>query len=130
MYEAHGDFTLTRSGNILLFHASGAWNRETAMAFGARAKALIAPIAGRPWAIFSHITAWELSTPECNPILKTIVENGINQGLTCEAVVNTQGQVKLEQFNQSMPERGGLLRKVFEYESDAMQWLNRQGFHT
>lgn len=128
MFDAHGSFSLELRGNILVFRAAGAWNKETAIQFATQANQKLKPIAGQPWCIFSHISNWELSTPDCNPFLKATVQEGVNNGLRCEAVLNTTGQIKLEQFNLSMPDEGDFKRAFFSTEEDALAWLKKEGF--
>jgi hypothetical protein len=79
MHEAHGDFELTLVGNVMIFQAYGAWNRETALSFVDKVTLVAAPIVGSDWAMLSIISDWELSTPDCNPIIRQVVEAGVQK---------------------------------------------------
>lgn len=128
MFKAHGDFKLELRGNILLSHSYGAWNKETALEYVKEATALLAPVINQPWAIITHISDWELATPDCDLIHKVIIGNAVKLGLSREAVVNSKGQIKLEQFNLSLPDDNNFQRRIFEDEPAALQWLNQQGY--
>ncbi len=128
MHEAHGDFELTLVGNVIVFQAYGAWNRETALSFVDKVTLVAAPIVGSDWAMLSIISDWELSTPDCNPIIRQVVESGVQKGLQCEAIVNDQGVIKMEQFHLSAPTSANLRRKEFKTKQAAIAWLSSQGF--
>ena len=128
MLQGHGGFDLKLNGNIMVFTAYGAWNKETAMEFVKAATTVVAPIIESEWAMLSIITHWELSTPDCNPIIKQVVESGVKKGLRCEAIVNTQGVIKMEQFHLSAPSSSTLIRQEFRKIDDALSWLEEQGF--
>ncbi|GEA11219.1 hypothetical protein KUL49_15940 [Alteromonas sp. KUL49] len=59
---------------------------------------------GKPWAMISDIDEWELATPDVEPTLIWLLNQGVKNNLVREAVVNDHGRIKLKQFNVSMPD--------------------------
>lgn len=127
-YGCHGNFKLELVGNVLFQHLSGAWNKENALEYSQQVSILVSPIVNQPWALLNIITEWELATPDCEPIIKSILEIGVDTGLTCEAVVNANGTVKIEQLNRTLPVNRSFKRAFFTYDSDALNWLTEMGF--
>lgn len=129
MFAGHGEYSLHLKGNILVSHAYGAWNKETALAYVKDAEKIIAPVVHKKWAVLTHISEWELNTPDVDIIHIKIIESCIDLGLRREAVINDSGLIKMEQFKKSDSSKGGFQRKFFELQSDGLAWLNSEGFH-
>lgn len=80
--------------------------------------------------MLNDINDWELATKDCEPLLIKMVDAAIEQGLCREAVINSQGVIKIEQFNLSLTDRAGFKRKFFKDEMTALKWLEDEGFST
>lgn len=129
-FIGHGDFNIALRGNILVVDAYGGWNKQKAIEFAQQSTALLEPIIGKStWAILTDISSWELGVPEIAEVHKFNLEQAILKGCRCEAVVNTTGIIKLEQFNQSSPKQSDFEREFFDSKSAAVMWLSKRGFH-
>ena len=99
MFKEHGDFTLTRQGNVLIAYVSGAWNAETEKAYGAIIHDSIKPFNGGPWVLISNVEEWELCTPDCQKLMMQLAVECRSKGLKREAIVNSNiDSVKLDLF--------------------------------
>jgi len=67
--KQHGSFALYTEENVLYLKCSGCWNAETTQAFDEKYRTLVNSIIDQPWAAFCDLTEWELSTPDCVPIM-------------------------------------------------------------
>ena len=101
MFNEHGEFAVTRHGNILLVHVTVAWNAETAKAYKFIINKTIAPINGISWAIIINVEQWELCTPDSDFMMLQLVAQCRSNGLKREAIVNKNIEsVKLELFHK------------------------------
>lgn len=135
MFNEHGEFTVTRQGDILRVRISGPWNAETAKAYKHCINKTIEPIKGRSWALISNVEKWELCTPECESLIVKLVAQCRENGLKREAVVNSNiKSIKLELFNKSSkedsvePSTTQFQRCFLETEVEAEAWLRNQGY--
>jgi hypothetical protein len=55
-FNQHGNFNIEFKGNILIVHAFGAWNKETAVSFANQSEMLIKTVSGlSSWAILADV---------------------------------------------------------------------------
>ncbi|MDC0602546.1 hypothetical protein OAP14_05895 [Aliiglaciecola sp.] len=129
-FKSHGDFNIELRGNILITDAFGPWNRETAIEFAKECEKALAPIFHqRAFALLTDISCWELGTPDIVQIHEFNLQKSIEAGCTCQAVVNSTGKIKFEQFNQRSPISKQFERKFFDTKYFAVEWLSIQGFY-
>jgi hypothetical protein len=135
MFNEHGAFTVTRQGNILLAHATGAWNAESAKAYRHAINKTIEPIKGQSWAIISNVEQWELCTPDCELIMVKLAAECRGRGLKREAVVNKNiKSVKMELFHKhsknitSKTSPDVFQRQFFETDTQASIWLKNESY--
>jgi hypothetical protein len=135
MFNEHGDFTVTRQGNILLVHVIGAWNAETAKAYTETIKKTIEPFNGKSWALITNVEQWELCTPDCELLMVKLVAECKDKNLKREAIVNSNVKsIKMELFHkhsknnspQTSPEV--FQRSFFETDTAAKEWLKIQRY--
>jgi hypothetical protein len=135
MFNEHGEFAVTRQGNILLVHVSGAWNAETAKAYKHTINQTIEPLNGNSWALISNVEKWELCTPDCELLMVKLAVKSRENGLKREAVVNINTKsVKLELFHKHSkedyfePSTIQFQRRFLETEEEANVWLKSEGY--
>lgn len=135
MFNEHGGFELKLDGDILLAVVNGAWNVETAKAYGQAILKLIEPCKHKTWALISDVKEWELCTPDCELLMRQLWAECWGKGMKREAVINNNIQsVKLDLFHKHT-KQGSLKvspdvfqRCFFETEKEAREWLNNQGY--
>ena len=128
MFSQHGAFSIERRNNILFIRISGAWNRETALAYCKAARQASLPLINQPYATLSDLNDWELATPDCDELFKHLFQQAVDHGLRREAFVNKSGSVKVEQLNRLMPYGQEHVREMFEDTKSALGWLKGEGF--
>lgn len=130
MFGSHGEFGITLHNNIFVADIRGAWNLETAKAYGEEATKVVMPILGAPWAQITVITDWELLTADAIPHMVELFRRANANGLVAEAIINTSdGLIKNELFNHSLKVAlDGFERRVFSNHEDAVNWLESIGF--
>ncbi len=128
IFQPHGQYSMSVSGRIFHVKCKGAWNAETMKLYASDALERTKHLFGQPWAMISDIDEWELATPDVEPILIWLLDQGVKNGLVREAVVNNHGRIKLKQFNVSMPNDPRFERKMFTTEVLAKEWLSNEGF--
>lgn len=131
MFSAHGSFDIALYKNVFVAVCEGAWNLETAASYEHQSTKLLMPvIATEPWAQITVISDWELATPDVEPVMNRMVKQATHSGLHREAVVNTSGLIKLEQFNRTIKvAHNDFQRRFFSTYEDAADWLKQEGFH-
>lgn len=135
MFNEHGEFAVTRQGNILLVYASGAWNVETAKAYIHTIKEAIEHIKDESWALISNVEQWELCTPDCEILMVNLAKECRAKGLKREAIVNKNTKsVKLELFHKHSKQYTGepspsqFQRRFLKTDTEAKSWLKNEGF--
>jgi hypothetical protein len=135
MFNEHGEFAVTRQGNILLVYAFGAWNAETAKAYIHTIKEAIEPFKDESWALISNVEQWELCTPDCEILMVYLAKECRAKGLKREAVVNKNTKsVKLELFHKHSkqytcePSVSQFHRRFLKTDTEAKSWLKNEGF--
>ncbi|WP_299079799.1 hypothetical protein [uncultured Paraglaciecola sp.] len=135
MFKEHGDFTVTRQGNVLIAYVSGAWNAETEKAYGAIIHDSIKPFNGGPWVLISNVEEWELCTPDCQKLMMQLAVECRSKGLKREAIVNSNiDSVKLDLFDKSArqdvpkPSTDSFQRHFVATDQDAVRWLKGEGY--
>lgn len=134
MFSEHGSFHVELRGNILFLDIEGAWNIETALAYQKEIAEAIKPIIGQNWAVVTLMDDWELCTPDSEKVIVKIVLDAIGKGLIREAVVSSQGTLKLELFdkyshvNTSSDTTIEFKRHIYQDEKKALEWLSSEGF--
>ena len=129
VFNPHGQFHIALSHQVVKVVCKGAWNLETMQLYAKACSEQVRPLFGQQWAMLSDINEWELATPDVEPLLIETFKQAIVLGLKREAVVNSSGTVKLDQFNITLPAiPNDFERRFFTTESEARQWLAEEGF--
>ena len=123
MFAAHGSFELDISGNIIISHIKGAWNRETAIDFETQMKKAIRELKGVPFGMVSVFDEWELYTPDCKPIVSELFFHALQCGLQKEGLVNSHDSVKMRHFALLISSYPDFERKLFTSTEQALEWL-------
>jgi len=127
-FEQHGHYYLWRERNVIYAELHGTWNQIAAENFEQEFKHLASSIES-PWAHLVYLNDWELCGPEMFPIITRLVDWCINHGLTKAANVFSQSALKENFVNKMVvQEEGDFIRSVFDNETDAIAWLNSEGF--
>lgn len=127
--SAHGEFKLCLSHNIVIARLSGAWNKECAQAFDSHFKKIAQPLIGQRWGHLVLLDDWELGTPDLAPIIASLVEWCITNGLERSAQVYNEAMAKRFFLDQMVKEKiGNFERHIFKKEHDALEWLSQNGF--
>ncbi|GAC19186.1 hypothetical protein [Paraglaciecola arctica] len=137
MFNEHGEFVVTRQGNILIAYIYGAWNAETAKAYKHTINQTIEPLKGKSWALISNVQQWGLCTPDCELLMVELAAECRGNSLKREAIVNNNTKsVKLELFNNHSkqnpcefePSRIQFQRRFLETDEQAKVWLKTEGY--
>ena len=135
MFREHGEFVVTRQGNILVAQVFGAWNAETAKSYKEAILKNIEPLKGKDWALISNVEKWELCTPDCQALMMQLIVESKEKGLKREAIVNSNTQsVKLDLFTRysnlepSENTDTSFLRQFVKTNIEAENWLQSEGF--
>jgi predicted type IV restriction endonuclease len=135
MFNKHGDYTVTRQGNLLLVSVAGAWNAETAKAYKETINKAIELFNGKSWATISNVDQWELCTPDCELLMIQLLTECRDKNLQREAIVNRNiKSVKMDLFHKASkkdipePSPDVVPRRFFETDTEAKEWLNNEGY--
>ena len=135
MFREHGEFVVTRQGNILVAQVYGAWNAETAKSYREAILKNIEPLNGDNWALISNLEKWELCTPDCQTLMMQLIVESKQKGLKREAIVNSNTQsVKLDLFTRysnlepSEDANTSFQRQFLATNNEAENWLKSEGF--
>ncbi|WP_026377528.1 hypothetical protein [Aestuariibacter salexigens] len=128
MFAAHGYFEVTVQGRILHVVIERAWNLETALKYRQVIHDVIAPISGKPWAVLTDVSGWELFTPDCYPVISELINYCVEKGMCYEAIVNSGQSIKLQPFKTRQPHADNFVREFFTDQQSALAWLQQQGF--
>lgn len=63
-FIAHGKFSVTPQGEVLLCEIQGAWNKEGSEQLIEDLKAVVQAFAGKKWVRVMDMQGWELATPD------------------------------------------------------------------
>lgn len=127
-FEQHGDYKIWQKGQVIFAELSGAWNKEAAENFKADFENAMRFVQA-PWGHLVYLDQWELCGGDVFPIIESLVENCINNGLTRAANVYQDSSMKSQFLNKMVvEEQGSFKRSVFDNKQDAIDWLTSEGF--
>ena len=125
----HGEFELSVSGNILIAHLIGGWNKEAALAFDREFRIAAEPLLADDWGHLVFLDDWSLGVPEMIPIIEDLVQWCVINGLKRAAHVYSPSMLKQMQANDMVAEQlGDFQRCAFRDKESALAWLAQQQF--
>ena len=126
---AHGHYDLWRDNTVVLARIKGQWNDDMARQFAAAFTEITKPLISHDWAHISYLDEWELATPEVEPIITTLAEFFIANGLKRIAQVYNPNTLKAFQMGRMIRTSIGAFQlRAFPEEGEAFSWLKAEGF--
>jgi len=127
--EAHGHFDIWLDNQVVLARLKGSWNQEMAKLYAEQFKQAAQPLIHSDWAHIVYLDDWELGTPEFEQVITELVAWVIEHGLKRTAQVYSPSMLKQYQMDRLVKSSmGEFERRVFRHESEAFDWLSRQGY--
>lgn len=125
----HGEFELSVSGNILVAHLIGGWNKEAALAFDREFRIVAEPLLTESWGHLVFLDDWSLGVPKTIPIIEDLVHWCVANDLKRAAHVYSPSMLKEMQANDMVIEQHGeFQRRSFSEQGQAITWLSDAGF--
>ncbi|MBU2978121.1 hypothetical protein [Alteromonas sp. C1M14] len=131
MNEAHGEFTITRSGNVMLTQAFGPWNTECVEQFAKHYANELGSLKDESWADIIVLRGESLLIPEAERTLSEKVRWATEHGLkdvaivTGESFVGVASRMQLEKLYTHFE----FEYAFFRYYEEASTWLTQKGYH-
>ena len=129
MNNAHGEYKLVLSGNIMFTVAMGPWNAECVDNFMQDYYQMILPLHGSRWGDLIILHGESLLIPAAEHLLIKAISISCSQGLSDVALVLSNSLVQKSaeaQFLKIYTPSGANFR-LFEHEQEALDWLQQQG---
>ena len=129
MLASHGRSKIKVVNNVLIQWFADSWNEEAIIEHIKKFKVAAKPLTSGEWAIISIFDQWELGIPAIEPHVTEACVWFKQHGCIRDCHVyksNSTKKVQLEKMISSS--EGDYQRQVFSNLSDAIAWLETQGF--
>ena len=130
MKYVHGEYLVTRAGDIVLTQAYGPWNRECVEAFGMDYRAETICLHGSRWSDIVVLQGESLLIPDAQSLLHAMIEAVHNLGLAHVALVLGHSSVQSSTRMQLdlMYRDAGPTYRFFDQYGEALAWLTSYGY--
>lgn len=131
MNSVHGDYVVTRCGDVMLTQAYGPWNEECVDKFvmDYRSKSMV--MHGTKWSDIIIVEGESLLIPNAEVVLHERISAVHHLGLSHSALVIGGSTVKSTsrmQMNRIFG-KTGLEYAIFEHYQEASEWIQSAGYH-
>lgn len=127
-FPAHGHFSLTLEGRILVNRARGPWNTELVIEYAQAVAAQVQALSGQPWGVLAHVSGKPIHTPEAREkMIATLVEHA-RHGRCATALMfeNVETESFLQVIQSSIYTAAAQPYLFTRDEAQARAWLNQQ----
>jgi hypothetical protein len=129
MLAIHGSWKIKLVGNVIIQCFSDSWNEEAVLAYIKEFKTKVLPLIGHDWAMVSIFEHWQLGIPEIEQHVIEHCDWFKENGCVKDCHVYSPNFFKKLQLEKIIPtSEVGYERCVFEHLTDAIAWMNTQGF--